>query len=164
MGLPAELEGYWDRHAGAVEAYWARVRAAEGIGDVTPHVYPWTQVPVFADLMLFLILHGGKRATAHLLLEHEISGSPVRAVGDYSVVLDGFGRPGCVIRATKVEIEPFRAVDAAFAEAESEGGGSVLYWKQGHWAYFSGYCEAHGREMSEDIPMVFEHFELIDPG
>jgi hypothetical protein len=25
-------------------------------------------------------------------------------------------------------------------------------------------CEAGGREMSEDIPMVFEHFELIDPG
>jgi uncharacterized protein YhfF len=165
MAKPAELEGYWERYAEEVRDFWARARARHGIPDgVEPHVFPWAEVPVFADLMLFLLLHGGKRSTAHLELEHEIGGKPPRKVGDYSVVLDGFGRPGAVIRTTRVEIKPFKVVDKAFCEAESEGGGSILYWKQGHWSYFEGYCRLHGREMTEDTPMVYEYFELIEPG
>ncbi len=164
MNLPKELVGYWDRYKAETDLYWARVCKEKGISGVTPHIYPWTQVPVFADLMLFLILHGGKTSTAHLLLEHEVSGKPPHKVGDYSVVLDGFGRPACVIRTTSVEIKPFRAVDKKFAMAESEGAGDVLYWKQGHWSFFQHYCKAHGKEMTEDTPMVFEYFELIHPG
>jgi hypothetical protein len=52
---------------------------------------------------------------------------------------------------------------AAAVQAESEGGGSVLYWKQGHWAFFENYCKAHGHEMTENTLMAFEYFELIDP-
>jgi uncharacterized protein YhfF len=114
--------------------------------------------------MLILLLQGGKRSTAHLELEHEISGKPPRKPRDYSVVLDGFGRPGAVIRTTQVEIKPSKAVDKAFCEAESAGGGSILYWKQGHWSYFEGYCRLHGREITEDTPMACEYFELVEPG
>ena len=115
MAKPAELEGYWDRYAEEVRDFWARARARHDIPDgVEPHVFPWGDVPVFADLMLFLLLQGGKRSTAHLELEHEVSGKPPRKVGKYSLVLDGFGRPGAVIRTTSVEIKPFKAVDKAF--------------------------------------------------
>jgi uncharacterized protein YhfF len=164
MAKPKELEGYWDRYAAETAAYWERVRKEKAIAQAKPHIFPWAPVPVFADLMLFLILHGGKRSTAHLMLQHEIEGTKPHAVGEHSVVLDGFGRPGCVIRTASVEIKPFKAVDAAFCRAESEGGGDVLYWKQGHWAYFESYCKIHGRTMSEDTPMVFEYFTLIHPG
>ena len=56
MSLPKELVGYWDRYKPETDAYWARVSKEKDIAGVTPHVYPWTQVPVFSDLMLFLIL------------------------------------------------------------------------------------------------------------
>lgn len=164
MPLPPDLEGYWDRFKAETSAYWARVRGELQIDSaIEPHVFAWDPVPIFADLMLNLILHGGKRATAHPVLVHDVEETSPHRVGDHSVVLDGFGRPACVIRTTSIEIKPFREVDEAFAKAESEGGGSVRYWRQGHWAYLQDYCRVHGTEVSEDLPMVFEYFELIDP-
>jgi uncharacterized protein YhfF len=164
MGLPPDLAGYWEQYTQETAAYWARVREEQGIDpSVQPHVFAWQTVPIFSDLMLNLILHGSKRSTAHPMLQHEVEGSAPHEVGDYSIVLDGFARPGCVIQTTSVEIKRFGDVDEAFARAESEGGGSVRYWRVGHWAWLEDYCQVHGTEVSDELPMVFEYFALIDP-
>jgi histidinol-phosphate aminotransferase len=164
MGLPPGLESYWEQHAGETSAYWARVCTKNAIDPtIEPDVYPWSSTPILADLWLGLILHGNKRSTAHPVLQHELGGDPPHSVGDYSIVLDGFARPACVLRTTSVEIKPFCEVDEAFVRAESEGGGIVAYWKVGHWASYEPYCALGGVEMSEDVPMVYEYFELIDP-
>jgi uncharacterized protein YhfF len=164
MGLPPDLEGYWERYAAQTAAYWARVCDANGIDpSIEPDIYPWGPVPIFADLMLNLILHGSKHSTAHPMLVHEVEGNDPHRVGDYSIILDGFARPACVIQTTSIEVKPFREVDEPFCKAESEGGGIVAYWKLGHWAYLEDYCKVHGSVMSEELPMVFEYFALIDP-
>jgi uncharacterized protein YhfF len=140
MGLPPDLAGYWEQYTEETGAYWTRVREEKGIDpSIEAHVFAWQTVPIFSDLMLNLILHGSKRSTAHPMLTHEVEGSVPHEVGDYSIVLDGFARPGCVIRTTSVEIKPFGDVDEAFARAESEGGGSVRYWRVGHWAWLEDY-------------------------
>jgi uncharacterized protein YhfF len=162
--MPPGLEGYWEQHADVTRAYWTRVCRRLGIDASTePDIYPWGSTPILADLWLGLILHGSKRSTAHPMLQHEVEGTSPHAVGDYSIVLDGFARPACVLQTTGVEIKAFGEVDEAFVKQESEGGGIVAYWKVGHWASYSQYCALHGTEMSEDLLMVFEHFDLIDP-
>jgi uncharacterized protein YhfF len=164
MTLPPGLEGYWEQHAEQTRSYWARVCAKHAIDlAVEPDIYPWGRTPILADLWLNLILHGSKRSTAHPLLQHEVEGTSPHAVGDYSIVLDGFARPACVLQTTSVEIKAFGDVDDTFVKAESEGGGITAYWKVGHWASYEGYCALHGTKMSEDLPMVFEYFELVDP-
>jgi histidinol-phosphate aminotransferase len=164
MGLPSGLEGYWEQCAPEIRAYWSRVCARNAIDPaIEPDVYPWSRTPILADLWLGLILHGNKRSTAHPMLQHEVEGDTPHSVGDYSIVLDGFARPACVLRTTSVEVKPFSEVDEAFVRAESEGAGIVAYWKVGHWVSYQPYCALNGSEMSEDLPMVFEYFELIDP-
>ena len=164
MGLPPDLNRYWERHADDTRAYWARVCARNSIDpSIEPDVFPWGRAPILADLWLNLILHGSKRSTAHPVLQHDVAGTSPHAVGDYSIVLDGFARPACVLRTTSVEIKTFGEVDEAFVKAESEGAGIVEYWKVGHWASYEDYCALHGTEMSEELPMVFEYFELVDP-
>jgi uncharacterized protein YhfF len=164
MGLPPDLEGYWEQHASETRAYWVRVCAKNAIDpSIEPDIYPWARAPILADLWLNLILHGSKRSTAHPMLQHEVEGTAPHAVGDYSIVLDGFARPACVLRTTSVEIKAFSEVDEAFVRAESEGGGILAYWKVGHWSSYEQYCALHGIAMSTDLPMVYEYFELIDP-
>jgi uncharacterized protein YhfF len=164
MRLPPDLDGYWQQYAAETADYWTRVCEKKGIDpSIEPDVHAWTPVPIFSDLMLNLILHGSKRATAHPMLQYEVENRAPHAVGDYSVILDGFARPGCVIQTTRVEIKPFGEADEAFATAESEGGGLLPYWRLGHWAFLEDYCKVHGTEMSDELPTVFEHFELIDP-
>jgi uncharacterized protein YhfF len=164
MGLPPDLAGYWEQHAKEIGAYWARVCAKNAIDpSIEPDIYPWGRTPILADLWLNLILHGNKRSTAHPMLQHDVEGTSPHSAGDYSILLDGFARPACVLRTTSVEVKAFSEVDEAFVRAESEGGGIVRYWKVGHWESYEPYCTLHGTEMSEDLPMVFEYFELIDP-
>ena len=164
MSLPPGLEDYWEQHVEETRAYWSRVCAKNGIDPSTkPDVFPWSTTPILADLWLNLILHGGKRSTGHPMLQHEVESTAPHVVGDYSIVLDGFARPACVIQTTSVEIKAFRDVDEAFVKAESEGGGILTYWKVGHWASYEDYCVMHDATMSEELPMVCEYFELIDP-
>jgi uncharacterized protein YhfF len=110
-----------------------------------------------------LVLHGPKRATAGLLwdAEHDLSMMPVQ--GGYSLVTDHAGAPLLIIRTTQIEVRPYDKVDADFAAAEGEGDGSLQYWRDAHWAYFSRRCAALGRTPSEDMPVILERFALIYP-
>lgn len=108
-----------------------------------------------------LVLHGPKRATAGLLWDAEIDPAMMPVLGGHSLVTDHAGAPLLVIRTTQVEIRPYGKVDADFAAAEGEGDGSLDYWRNAHWAYFSRRCAALGRTPSEDMPVILERFALI---
>jgi uncharacterized protein YhfF len=110
-----------------------------------------------------LVLHGPKRATAGLLWDAELDPTMMPVLGGYSLVTDHAGTPLLIIRTTQVEIRPYGAVDADFAAAEGEGDGSLQYWQEAHWAYFSRRCAAMGRTPSEDMPVVLERFALVYP-
>lgn len=116
-----------------------------------------------ADELAWLVLHGQKRATAGLHLEHQVDGEPIPRPGDCSMVLDGRGQPVCIIRTTEVEVKPLNRVDAAFAWDEGEGDRSLEWWWRAHHRYFSRRCAELGVSFSEDLPVVFERFELIWP-
>jgi uncharacterized protein YhfF len=78
-------------------------------------VFAFGDTPGLADDLLALVLAGSKRATATLVLDFERSGDPFPEPGVHSVVLNGQGKPACVIRTTEVAVMPFAEVDARFA-------------------------------------------------
>jgi uncharacterized protein YhfF len=72
-------------------------------------------------------------------------------------VLDGRGKPRCVIESTEVTYRRFGEVDATFAFEEGEGDRSLDYWRNAHRIYF-------GRQgkFREDMMLMCERFRLVE--
>lgn len=144
------------------ERFWRNYCATHRLDPTLRHdVFAFGDSPALQDELLALVLHGPKRATAGFLLELEAEGLPLPEVGGHSVILDGSGRPRCVIRTTSVEVTPFREVDERFAWDEGEDDRSLAAWRAGHASYFTRACARLGRTFGEDLPVVLERFELV---
>lgn len=147
-----------------VENFWREFCARSGVEPQRRFdVYAFGDSPAMADELLALVLHGPKRATAGLVAEFEQSGEPLPEVGTLSVVLDGAGRPACVLETTDVTVKPVGDVDAAFAWDEGEGDRTVDDWLDAHRRFYTRTLAARGVEFSDDMPAVFERFRLVWP-
>jgi uncharacterized protein YhfF len=116
-----------------------------------------------ADELAELVRVGRKRATAGALWSYQDEGEAVPEVGAYSVILDGSDRACCIIRTTEIEIVPFEDVTEEFAATEGEGDGSLAYWREGHWRYFTRELAEFGRRPEPDMPVVCERFDVVWP-
>lgn len=147
----------------AAEAFWARYLAFVGESPGAR----WYDLVQFGDSqelseeLLGLVLHGPKRATAGSVAEYEADGLAFPVVGDRWIAVDGLGRPRAVLRTTDVRVGPLSSVDDAFAWDEGEGDRTRDYWLRGHEAYFRRVLPALGVEFSDDLPVVFERFEIV---
>jgi uncharacterized protein YhfF len=117
-----------------------------------------------ANALADLVLSGQKRATAGLVWVFAARHRPIPKPRDLSVVTRWDGRPVCVIETTRVEIHPYDEVDEAFAAAEGEGDGSLRYWREAHWQFFSRECRRIGRTPDVKMPVVCERFDVVHPG
>jgi uncharacterized protein YhfF len=108
--------------------------------------------PALADELLGLVVKGIKTATCSTEDEPNIS-----TPGERWIVLDGKGKPRCVIESTEVSYRRFGEVDAAFAYEEGEGDRSLAYWRDAHRRYF-------GRmgKFSDDMMLMCERFRLVE--
>lgn len=144
--------------SGTVEQFWRRY--LEDGGRDGPHTaWGFGDTPEMATRLGLLVRDGPKRATASLVSDYPEGGDPMPAAGDLSVILDGDGRPVCVIETTSVDIRPFAEVDEAFAWDEGEGDRTLPDWREGHRAFFA----ARGEELGDDTLMVLERFDLLWP-
>ncbi|MEA4869201.1 MAG: ASCH domain-containing protein [Christensenella sp.] len=111
-----------------------------------------------ANELLALVLSGKKRATASSLYAFPEGGQP--KPGDLSIVTDWGGNPRCVIETRAITILPFR--EMTFEICSREGEDECLEtWQAGHRRFFSKDGEALGYTFSEDMPVVFEDFEVV---
>ena len=108
--------------------------------------------PALADELLELVVKGVKTATCSTEDEPNTSSR-----GEQWIVLDGRGKPRCVIETTEVAYRKFGEVDAAFAHEEGEGDRSLDYWRNAHRTYFGRL----GR-FSEDMTLMCERFRLVE--
>jgi uncharacterized protein YhfF len=119
--------------------------------------FAFGDTPEMADELLALVLAGTKTATSSAVAEYAAEGEEIDlTVGGRSVVLDGRGRPACVIETSEVAIRRFDEVDAAFAWDEGEGDRSLAYWRAEHELFF----RKHG-VFCEDMQLVCERFRLV---
>jgi len=108
--------------------------------------------PELADELLDLVIKGIKTATCSTEDEPNTS-----KPGERWIVLDGRGRPACVIETTEVTYRRFGEVDTAFAYEEGEGDRSLAYWREAHRRYFGRL----GR-FSENMMLMCERFRLVE--
>ena len=146
-------------------AFWqAACRAVPGLpASADYQVWHFGDSEALARDLADLVLHGPKRATAGLLWDAELDPTMMPEQGGYSLVTDHVGAPLLIIQTTGVEVRPYDKVEADFAAAEGEGDGSLQFWRDAHWAYFSRRCAAMGRTPSNDMPVILERFALIYP-
>lgn len=145
------LAAFWDDARRALDLpATAAIPAAWGFGDS----------PQMADRLLALVIEGTKTATAGALWEYEAEDEPVPEPGQLSIVLDGAGRPQCVIETTEVRVMPMSQVDSKFAHDEGEGDRTLEWWREAHERFFRRTLDAIGREFTPDMPVVLERFEL----
>jgi uncharacterized protein YhfF len=140
---------------GDIEAYWRRFVAATGI-DGPYTAWGFGNSEEMATELGLLVRDGPKRATASLRSAYD-GDEPMPRAGDLGVILDGRGRPLCVVRTTEVEVRRFGDVDAEFAWTEGEGDRSLAFWREAHIRFFAEGGEA----VSEDTEVVLERFELL---
>ena len=114
-----------------------------------------------ANYLLGLVLEGKKRATASSLWGYELEGEPLPKVGEMSIITYWDGTPGCVIRTTNVRIIPYR--DMTFDIAKLEGEDDTLEsWQKNHEAFFIEEGKELGYTFSEDMPVIFEEFVVVE--
>jgi uncharacterized protein YhfF len=147
----------------ALVAFWESFRQACGVDAGDYDTFAFGDSAEMADELARLVADGPKRATAGLLLDYERDQEPVPRPGALSVVLDGRGAPVCVIRTTQVEVKPLHQVDEAFAWDEGEGDRTLAWWLDAHRRFFRRRCADLGVPFSDDLPTVFERFELVWP-
>jgi len=148
-----------------VRAFWAGFIAHLGHdpGERLLDVFHFDDNQSSADELADLVLAGRKRATASLVWAYEAEGQRLPQHGDLSVVTRFSGEPVCVIETRRVEVVPFRAVDAEFAATEGEGDDSLAYWRRVHDAFFRRECARLCRDFDEDVAVVCEQFEVVYP-
>ena len=117
--------------------------------------------PELSEELLALIRSGPKRAGTGLLWAMEHDGDEMPEVGDVEIVVDHEHRPALLTRIVSVDVVPYNAVTAQYAAIEGEGDGSLEFWRDGHWRFFSRECARIGREPSQDMPVVCSVFELL---
>jgi uncharacterized protein YhfF len=148
------IEEYWSAFLASQPSnslYVGKTYIADGFGD---H-------PKLADELGQLVASGTKTGTCSALWEWEAEGSPIPEVGLISIILNGAGKPICIIETIEVTLRRFNEVDAEFARAEGEGDLSLNYWCTAHKNFFSRVLPKIGREFSEDMPLVCERFKLL---
>lgn len=92
-------------------------------------------------------------------MEHD--GDAMPHAGDIEIVIDHRNEPALVTRITRVQVVAFSEVGAQYAVIEGEGDGSLEFWREGHWCFFSRECARIGRKPSLEMPVVCSVFELL---
>lgn len=128
----------------AVDAFWRRCISSGAVD---------TDQPVPGGIFWF----GDRRPHGRRARR---AGEPLPHVGQLAVV-DGSGRPRALIRTVEVRIGPLSSVDDEFAGDEGEGDRTRADWLRRHEACFRRYVPTIGVEFSDDLPTVFEGFEVL---
>ena len=111
--------------------------------------------------MVGLVLKGQKRATSSSVWGYEIEGDEIPAEGKLSVITDWDGNPRCVIRTTRVRILPYKDITFDIARLEGEDD-SLESWRGNHETFFREEGKELGYEFSEEMPVIFEEFEVVE--
>ena len=109
-----------------------------------------------ADRLVALVIAGKKVASSgslHAWHDDEAKPQP----GGYSIVLDGAGKPRCVIRTTGLFLTRFDRVTAEMAMLEGEDDLSLESWRREHQRFFQQEGSFH-----PEMELVFETFQLVE--
>ncbi|MDX2319396.1 MAG: ASCH domain-containing protein [Moritella sp.] len=108
-----------------------------------------------------LISKGIKTATCSMKHWYQSGAEPMPKVGHLLVVTDWSGEPTSIVEITAVSECKYVDVTAEFAYSEGEGDRSLDWWRVAHWDFFAKECLTAEIEISEDMELVLEHFQVV---
>ena len=114
-----------------------------------------------ANSLARLVLEGKKRATSSSLWGYEMEGEEIPKEGEKSVITLFDETPLCVVENKRVRIIPFKEITFALAVLEGEDE-NLESWQENHRAFFLEEGRVIGYTFCEDMPVVFEEFEVIE--
>ena len=147
------LDGFWNRYLTSAPT---RVAPEERYDTDT-----FGDSPEQATELGGLVLSGQKTASCSSLWEWEAENKQPPRPGDRTIILDGRGRPICIIETIEVELREFDEVDDRLAYDEGEDDRSLESWRRIHWEFFSRVLPRIGRRPSHDMPLVCERFRVV---
>ena len=114
-----------------------------------------------ADTLISLIASGAKTGT--FALEAEFADAPQRRPlnGGLVVVTRFDGAPVLLYRLTEVTTVPYRDIGPQHVAVEGPNARDVAVWRNIHWPYWGDWLRARGLEPAQDMPVVFQRFELL---
>ncbi|MBR0155770.1 MAG: ASCH domain-containing protein [Treponema sp.] len=107
-----------------------------------------------------LVLSGAKTAVTSSLYAFQIDMESVPKKGNYYILTDDKDSPLCVIHEINVTIMAFKDVTWEYARKEGEDQ-NIEQWRENHIEFFKDEAELMGYDFSEDMPVVFEEFEVV---
>ena len=113
--------------------------------------------PEMADELLALVLAGKKTATVSIILE----GEQTPNIGDLSLVLDGRGNPACVIKTVYLETVKFCDLSWDMVKLEGEDE-NFEQWKSGNIRYWTCDAAERGYTFTDQTPITFERFDVVE--
>jgi len=155
--MTESVAAFWQRYLGTLPAEHSH-------RDVHPDAFAFGDSPSLANELAALVQVGRKRATTSLPVEFTSLGLPLPTAGDVGIVTRADGIPVAIIELIEVRYVPFQAVDAAFADDEGEGDGTLAWWQAAHRRYFSRVCARLGGEFDDTTPVICQRFRLVWDG
>lgn len=143
-----------------IEQFWSEFLKKTNRPETTTYYesFHFTSEEQLANELLELVLSGKKRATSSSQLCYAEGEGP--KPGYLSIVTDFAGTPHCVIETKAVQVIPFNQMTYEICSREGEDE-CLETWKEGHRHFFTLDAEEMGYAFTEDMPVVFEDFEVV---
>ncbi len=151
-----------DQHG--VDEFWRRCVAAGAVADdqrIPSEVFCFGDSPAMAHELAALVVDGTKRATASAVADYEHEGVLLPHVGQLAIVIDEDGVPRALIRTAEVRVGSLASVDDRFAWDEGEGDRTRASWLRDHEEFFRRHLPTIGIGFTQDLPTVFERFDVL---
>lgn len=144
-----------------IREFWRDFCQKHGLAENTAvEAFAFGSTKEDADELADLVNQEIKTATTSAYELYEKNES-LPYIGEWSIVLDGAGKPVCVTREKVVEITPYNQISAEHAYHEGEGDRSYQYWRQVHDDFFKLEYQEEGKKFYPQAPMVCEVFEKV---
>jgi uncharacterized protein YhfF len=144
------------------EEFWKEFQLHSGLGEEVTYIdcFHFELSEYWANELLRLVLIGQKKATSSSLWGYEIEGEKIPQIGDYNIIIDWNGNPRCAIQTTNVRILSFKNIIYEICKLEGEDE-NLESWQKGHIAFFEAEGKEIGYTFSEDMPVIFEEFQVV---
>ncbi len=121
----------------AAEAFWAEFCKEKNVNpDASHSAWAFCDGGPAADELLQLVLEGKKFGTASLYEGYLAENEPLPGDREYSVLLNSWQEPVCVVRNFEVKTEPFLRVSEYHGFSEGEEDRNLASWREIHAAYW----------------------------
>jgi uncharacterized protein YhfF len=142
-----------------VAVYWSQCRAKLGLtADVRWRTRRLGSTPEVCALLVDLIRTGHKTGTFSLSAEFEATGQPPPRAGEYLLITDFEGLPGCCVRLDVVQLLAFDQIGTEWVQVEGPALRDLGAWRKVHEEYWTRLLAGWGREFDGRASVICQRF------